>query len=183
MHTEDIRCIIWAFLLLWALRWNTWFCERSFRAVLAPPYSPATPHGAAGESVPPCCRLAAAPSHGPEGPPASRAHAVGSVCDHTAPDRPTGRSPRFENLGSCPSRHGPPRVSIGCFVSRETSGSGYWLVGRARARPRRRRGVVGCRAVEWPVRAPEGDVVWRARRGVPLLRGAAGRPGPAAGGR
>lgn len=40
MHTEDIRCIIWAFLL-WALRRNMWFCERSSRAVLAPPYSPA----------------------------------------------------------------------------------------------------------------------------------------------
>lgn len=107
---------------------------------------------------------------------------INSARDHTTPARPPGRSRWFENLRSCPSRHGPPRVSIGWFVSRAPSGSGYWLAGRARARPRRPRGVIGCRAVEWPVRAPEGDVVWRARRGVPLLRGAAGRPGPAAGG-
>lgn len=77
-------------------------------------------------------------------------------------------------------RHGSPRVSIGWSISRAPSDSGYWLTGRERARPRRRRGVLGGPAVEWPVRAPEGDVVWRARRGVPVLSGAAGRPGPAA---
>lgn len=37
------------------------------------------------------------------------------------------------------------------------------------------------RLPERPVRAREGDVVWRALRGVPLARGAAERPGPAAG--
>lgn len=75
-------------------------------------------------------------------------------------------------------RHGPPRVAIGWRVSRACHVSGYWLAGRARARPRRRRGVIGCRAAEWLVRAPEGDVVWRSRRGVyPAASGAAGRPG------
>lgn len=135
MHTEDIRCIIRAFLLLWALRWNTWFCERSFRAVLAPPYSPATLRGTAGKSVPPCCRLAAAPSHGPEGPPAFRAHAVGSARDHTAPDRPPGLSNRFENLWSCPSRHGRLESPLAgsCHMHLAAPAIG-WRVGRAQDR-------------------------------------------------
>lgn len=132
MHNEDIRCIIRAFLLLWARRWNTWFCERRSRAVLAPPYSPATLHRAAGESVPPCCRLAAAPSHGPEGPPAFRAHAVGSARDPTAPDRPPSRSRRFENLRSCPSRHESPLAGP-CHVHLAAPAIG-WRVGRAQSR-------------------------------------------------
>lgn len=50
--------------------------------------------------------------------------------------------------------------------------------GARKATPATRRH--GCRAAEWLVRAPEGDVVWRARRGVcPAASGAAGRPGPA----
>lgn len=139
MHTEDIRCIIWAFLLLWALRWNTWFCERSFRAVLAPPYSPATLRGAAEESVSPCFRLAAAPSHGPEGPPAFRAHAQRTHKISARPHNPSSASRAalagLKTLGAVRRVTGllESQLAGSCHVHLAAPTIG-WRVGRAQDR-------------------------------------------------
>lgn len=118
-----------AFLLLWTLGRNTWFCERSSRAVLAPPYSPATLHGAGGESVPPCCRLAAAPSW-------FSAHTPKAQRATTQPRSASQRLPQLRKpLGAVHHVTGRLESPLAgaCHVHQAAPAIGWW-VGRAQSR-------------------------------------------------
>lgn len=183
VHVKDGRCTLWAFFF-------TGSCEEACGSVrkapvLAPPYSPATLRGAGGESVPPCCRLTAAPRQGPEGPPAFPAQALRPTPphNHTALDRPPSRprararakvrKPQEPSVASraSASLHWLARVTCTEQLGRLVGGSGARKAAPATRHHRPRgRGVARARA--------------RGRRcvarpaGSPAARGAAGRPGP-----
>lgn len=133
-----------------------------------------------GSRFSPCCRLAAAPSHGPKGPPGF------PRTRHRLSTRPLELQLGLPAAPASSKTLGAVRRVTGrlefplagaCHVHRAAPAIG-WRVGRAQGRGGDAASSAAG-AVEWPVRAPEGDVVWRARRGVPLAQRRGGEAGPA----